>query len=222
MYKTLEAYMQSCMEDSAHDAQHVYRVLYYAMDIARDAKQVDYDVLITACLLHDIGRKEQFEDPAVCHAAAGAQKAKQFLQSLGSNEEFIQKVCHCIATHRYSKKAPAQTLEAKILFDADKLDVAGAAGIARTLLYQGTMGQSLYTLNDKGLVSDGTGDAVPSFFQEYQRKLANLYDGFLTDRGKEMAQQRQRAALDFYRALYEEMNHGYLYGKVFLRQHLEE
>ena len=54
-YEQLEAYMKSCMQDSAHDMEHIYRVLYTALDIADHEKDVDYDVLICACLLHDIG-----------------------------------------------------------------------------------------------------------------------------------------------------------------------
>ena len=64
----LENYMLSCMEDSAHDKEHIYRVLYNALEIAKNESKVDYDILICACLLHDIGRKEQFENPQLCHA----------------------------------------------------------------------------------------------------------------------------------------------------------
>ncbi len=73
-YRLIEAYMLSCMRDSAHDREHIYRVLYAALDIASFEEPVDSDVLIAACLLHDIGRREQFENPALCHAAVGAGK----------------------------------------------------------------------------------------------------------------------------------------------------
>ena len=56
------------MSDAAHDKQHVYRVLYNAVEIAKTERGANYDVLIAACLLHDIGRKEQFEDPSKDHA----------------------------------------------------------------------------------------------------------------------------------------------------------
>ena len=120
-FRLLETYMLSCTADSAHDAEHVYRVLYNALEIAAGEAHVDYDVLITACLLHDIGRKEQFADPALCHAAVGSEKARIFLTGQGFTEEFTARVCHCIFTHRFRRAAPPQTVEAKILFDADKL-----------------------------------------------------------------------------------------------------
>lgn len=95
-YGLLEEYMRSCMADSAHDQEHIYRVLYNALEIAGTESDVDYDVLITACLLHDIGRKEQFEDPAICHAMAGGEKAYRFLLAQGFEESFAQQVKNCI------------------------------------------------------------------------------------------------------------------------------
>ncbi len=70
--KILEDYMLDCMADSAHDKEHVYRVLYHGLAIARTEEDADIDVVIGACLLHDICRKEQSENPAVDHALAGA------------------------------------------------------------------------------------------------------------------------------------------------------
>lgn len=91
-YCLLENYMLRCMQDSAHDKEHVYRVLYHALEIAKEEGGVDYDVLITACLLHDIGRKEQFENPAVCHATAGGDKAYRFLVSEGFERHYAERV----------------------------------------------------------------------------------------------------------------------------------
>ena len=86
-FEKTEAYMLSCMNDSAHDKEHIYRVLYTALDIAAYEQDVDYEILITACLLHDIGRGEQFENPALCHAAVGGDKAFAFLMDCGWTQE---------------------------------------------------------------------------------------------------------------------------------------
>jgi len=221
-YTLIENYMLSCMEDSAHGEDHIYRVLYQALEIAKTEENVDYDVLITACLLHDVGRKEQFADPKVCHAMAGAEKAYTFLTENGFEDEFAQKIRHCIQAHRYRKNNQPQTLEAKILFDADKLDVVGAMGIARTLLYKGKMGEPLYSLLEDGSVSDGTGDVTPSFFQEYKYKLENLYTKFYTKKAAQLAKQRQAAAADFYNNLYKEVKDSYGNGKEELGKLLTE
>ena len=219
-YTMLENYMLSCMEDSAHDAEHIYRVLYNALQIARDEENVNYDILIAACLLHDIGRKEQFADPSLCHAAVGAQKAWRFLTENGFAPDFAEAVAHAIRTHRFRKAMPPQTVEAKILFDADKLDVTGAIGIARTLMYKADMAEPLYHVLPDGHISDGTEDLGPSFFREYKFKLEKMYDRFYTKTGEAMARQRQKIAADFYESLYREVNTGYTEGKNALQAYV--
>ena len=109
-------------------------------------------------------------------------------------------------THRFRKARPPQTLEAKILFDADKLDVTGALGVARTLQYKGNVGDPLYLRKPDGSVDDGTGEGGDSFFREYKFKLEKLYDRFYTASGTRMAQERKRIAEDFYRSLLAEVS----------------
>lgn len=221
-YQLLEHYMHRCMSDSAHDKEHVYRVLYNALQIAGEEEGVNYDVLIAACLLHDIGRKAQFADPSVCHAQAGAQMAWAFLRENGFSAEFADRVRHCIETHRFRKAVPPQSLEAKILFDADKLDVVGAIGIARTLMYKGDQEEPLYQVLPNGEISDGSSDESSSFFREYRFKLEKLYGQFLTQRGAALALERQSIARDFYAQLYREVNEGRSEAKEILQSHITE
>ena len=218
-YQTIEAYMLSSMDDSAHDCEHVYRVLYNALEIAK-SEDVDYDILIAACLLHDIGRLDQIKDPSLCHARVGSEKAYRFLLDMGMAEDFAAQVRHCILTHRFRKNLHPETVEAKILFDADKLDVTGAIGIARTLMYRGTLTEPLYRHLPDGTISDGTEDLGHSFFREYKFKLEKLYDRFYTPRGAELAKQRQTIAREYYESLYREVNEGYERGKDILAQHI--
>lgn len=222
IYTLLENYMLAYMKDSAHDKEHIYRVLYNALEIAKSERSVDYDVLIAACLLHDIGRKEQFEDPALCHAMVGGEKAYRFLMEHGFGEEFSKRVRHCIQTHRFRKSMQPESVEAKILFDADKLDVTGALGIARTLMYKGNVAEPIYTMLPNGVISDGTQDDAPSFFREYKFKLEKLYDKFYTSKGAEMAQERRRIAVTFYESLYHEVNTGYTSGQRMLNELIAE
>lgn len=222
IYDLIEKYMLSCMEDSAHDKEHIYRVLYNALEIAKAEDEVNYDVLITACLLHDIGRKEQFENPSVCHAMVGGEKAFCFLMENGFDEEFSRKVKHCIQTHRFRKSMQPESVEAKILFDADKLDVTGALGIARTLMYKGNVAEPIYNVLPCGEISDGTQDTAPSFFHEYKFKLEKLYDKFYTASGAQLAQERRKIAVAFYENLYQEVSIGYASGQEMLRERIGE
>lgn len=165
----IEHFMLSNTGDAAHDADHIYRVLSKALQIAKNY-DVNYDILVAACLLHDIGRAAQFADPTICHAEFGSEMAYKFLLELGWSQENCRQVKHCILTHRFRNDLPPETIEAKILFDADKLDVCGALGIARTLQYEGKMNYSIH-----------------EFVKEYDRKLIKLYDRFYTETAKQMA-----------------------------------
>lgn len=212
-YSLIETYMLSCMDNNAHDKDHVYRVLYTALQLATTEQNVDLDVLVTACLLHDIGRKEQFDNPSLCHAQVGGDKAYNFLTENGFDRQFADRVKQCIVTHRFRKSNQPQSIEAKILFDADKIDTVGALGIARSLAYNGALGEPLYSLKADGTVSDGTGDSKSSFFREYKFKLENVYSRFYTQSGAKLALSREKSAVDFYNALYNECNAPYVDGK---------
>jgi len=103
-YGEIEAFMLEKMQDSAHDKHHIYRVLNAALDIAHYTdEEVDIDILIAACLLHDIGREEQSADLELCHAAIGAEMAYVFLLSRGWNEHKALHVKECVSTHRYRR-----------------------------------------------------------------------------------------------------------------------
>ena len=93
--RMVKAYMESQMDESdgAHGKEHVYRVLHHAREIARTQPEADRDVLTLACLLHDIGRREQAENPQLCHAQVGAEKAAAFLREKGFPAGQIQRVC---------------------------------------------------------------------------------------------------------------------------------
>ncbi len=204
-FTQIREYMQSCMADMAHDREHVLRVLHNALLIAEETADVDLDVLIAACLLHDIARPEQMADSAVCHALRGGDKAQDFLLASGYDAAFAARVRACIRTHRFRAGMPPESIEAKILFDADKLDAIGAIGMARALVYNGAAGEPIYSRREDGTISDGEGDEADSFCHEYRFKLCKLYDRFYTERGAQLARQREMAAVDFYTALMAEV-----------------
>lgn len=208
-YEALERFMQSCMEDCAHDREHIRRVLSAALEIARHERPVDLEILIAACLLHDIGRKEELENPTLRHNEVGGEKACRFLLERGWKPSRAEWVRDCIITHRYRSDRPPESLEAKILFDADKLDVTGAMGVARTLIYGSMTAQPLYSLEADGSVSDGSRDSQPSFFREYHFKLKKLYESFHTARARELAAERRATAQAFYENLLREARDAY-------------
>jgi len=213
-FKEIEEYMQNQMQDSAHDKHHIYRVLNSAVDIYGHEDSVDFDVLVAACLLHDIGREQQFADlENTCHAEIGSKMAYEYLLSLEWPNDKALHVKECIASHRFRKNCKPQSIEAKILFDADKLEASGAIGIARTLIYEGQVGEPLYILDeDNKIIVDNGGAEISSFFQEYNYKLKRVYNKFYTARAKEIAAERQKTAENFYNGLYNEISNNYVNG----------
>jgi len=208
-FTKIEAYMLEHMKDSAHDMHHIYRVLNSATHIACHESGVDMGVLITASLLHDIGREAQFVDPRLCHAQIGGEMAYDFLLSLEWPEEKALHAKNCINTHRYRGDNTPQSIEAKILFDADKLDACGALGIARTLIYRGSSNQALYILDEhNNIITDDSTDEW-SFFQEYNFKLKNVYGTFYTQHANKLALDMQKTAINFYEGLHDEISRNY-------------
>ncbi|HWS30320.1 MAG TPA: HD domain-containing protein [Clostridia bacterium] len=222
-FHIIEQFMLEKAGDSAHDRAHIERVLFGALDIARYEENADLDVLIAACLLHDIARPLQAKDERVCHARAGAEMAYGFLNQIGWCEDKAAHVRDSIRTHRFRIDDTPATIEAKILYDSDKLDVTGALGIARTLQYGGSMSEPLYALDENGgILLEGGGADVSTFFQEYHFKLKKLYGRFYTERAAALAQEREKTMTDFCDALYREVSETLKNGRAALDEALAE
>lgn len=206
LIRKCEAYMQACLKnDMAHDPQHIYRVLKIAMDIAQHEPDADREQVIIACLLHDIGRKAQLDNPSLCHAEVGGEMAYSFLLQEGVPVSMAGSIRSAIRTHRFRGKQAPDSIEAKILFDADTIDVAGAIGIARSLQYEGNRNIPLYHVDAGGNLIFGEFAQPDCFLREYVFKLQNVYDRLYTKRGKEIAFARREAAQSYYRALVAEI-----------------
>lgn len=135
---------------SAHNMEHVLRVYDLCLRLAEKEKGVDTEVLELASLLHDIARvREDTDDTGKTdHAALGAEMAGKVLREAGYPEQTVRHVCSCIATHRFRGNAVPESIEAKILFDADKLDSLGATGIARSYMLAARYNESIYSDQD--------------------------------------------------------------------------
>ncbi len=184
---TIEQAAQLYQNDSAHDFDHVLRVLANAQHIGT-AENANMDILRTAVLLHDIARADQYRT-GKDHAAEGARRAREMLQDAGQPEEFVEAVCHAIAAHRFRVNNPPQTLEAKILYDADKLDSIGAVGIARAFAFGGFKNRPLWREDDSG---------EHSTLQEFRMKLVKVKDTLFTQTARQMAQKRHNYMVGFF------------------------
>ncbi len=145
-YGKAQAIVEKELACSAHDMDHVMRVYNMALAIAKHEKKVDLDILKMATLLHDIARVKEDDDKTgnTCHAEESAKMCVPILKKLGYADVKIEKVAHCISAHRYKTDNKPETIEAKILFDADKLDSLGAVAILRAGMWMGRNGCSLF------------------------------------------------------------------------------
>ena len=189
--------------DSAHDFDHILRVLALAERIGT-AEGADMEVVRTAALLHDVGRPEE-EREGRCHAEAGAEKARSILSDWPP--EKVDAIAHAIASHRYRGDEAPRTLEARVLFDADKLDSIGAVGIARAYVVGGLQGQRLYAEVDSQHMEDlvqnrsqarhnGPADHTP--VHEFAFKLSRIKDMLFTTTAKRIAEERHRFMREFF------------------------
>ncbi|MCX8189453.1 MAG: HD domain-containing protein [Nitrososphaeria archaeon] len=180
---------------SGHEYAHSLRV-YNLCKILSEGERVDMLVLEAAALLHDIGREHERKDPKVDHAEKSAELAQKILDKVGFPKEKVSEVLYAIRVHRFSKGITPKTLEAKILQDADRIDVSGAIGIATAFAYGGAYGLKLYDINDpfaKSRPLDDKKYCLDHFFT----KLLKLDKTLNTKKGKRLAQKRKRFMIKF-------------------------
>jgi len=147
-------------------------------------------VVKLAALLHDIARPDEDQRQGlVCHARQGAKQAQALLEELGAPAPLIAEVVHCIRAHRFRGRHHPESPEARILFDADKLDAIGAVGIGRAFLFAGEVGARLH---NKGIDLEHTRaySREDTAYREYWVKLRFIKDRMLTAEGRRMARQR--------------------------------
>lgn len=132
---------------SGHGFDHTERVYKNALVISKE-EDVDLDVVKVSALMHDICREDEESKNIKCHAEEGAKLSSEILNELGFPRDKIEKVEYSIRVHRYSGGIVPETIEAKILQDADRLDVLGAIAIARVFEYGGKRGRPSYRKGD--------------------------------------------------------------------------
>lgn len=187
----------------SHKWDHTLRVYRLCKHIGI-AEGVDMDVLLAAAYLHDIGRGYQDESKgAVCHAEKGARLAEPILEKLALSKAQKNNILHCIRSHRFRGSHNPMTPEARVLFDADKLDAIGAVGVARAFLFAGEVGARLHNAEEK--VEDTEPYSVEDTgYREFKVKLSKIRDRMLTAEGRKLAEERHVVMVEFFKRFLEE------------------
>ena len=181
--------------DGAHDVAHLQRVWKNASRI-QASEGGDAEILCAAALLHDCVSVEK-NDPRRSHASRlVAEKAKGLLARRGWLSDRIARTAHAIEAHSFSAGIAPETLEAKILQDADRLDAIGLIGAARCFYTAGRMGSGLYDPEDPMAVSRPLDDKRHAL-DHFPAKLFKLADGFQTTTGAALARLRHKGLEQF-------------------------
>jgi len=189
----------------SHDRFHAERVRDLSLHLADECDgAVDRAVLSAAAWLHDIGRPREAAGEIDDHVNWGAAEATSLLAGESVESDRIEAVEHAVRAHgvRSSSPAPA-TPEAKLLFDADKLEAIGAVGIVRmasilgerSALAEEAVG-AIRLPDDDGTDNDGTDDGglhMSHLRERAKRRRERLY----TAPGRRLGRSRWQFLEDF-------------------------
>ena len=168
--------------DPAHDFEHVMRVYNNAQKIAKKEK-ANQKLVLSAALLHDIISYPKSSKRSKLSSIESAKKSKSILKKYDFTIEEINIVSDAIAEHSFAQNKIPQTIEGKILQDADRLDALGAIGIARVFATSGSLNRPFYKIDDpfcNGRKPDDNRWAIDHFFN----KLLKLESMMNTKSGK--------------------------------------
>lgn len=178
-------------EGSGHDWWHIWRVWQIAKRIAIEEK-ADSVIVELGALLHDLADwKENNGD-----AKAGGRASREWLRSLGADQDLIEKVCTIVDNVSFKGAGVAdkmESIEGKIVQDADRLDAMGAVGIGRTFVYGGSRGRAMYDPETAANIArdfEEYKSAGQTSINHFYEKLLLLKDRMHTKTGKKMALRR--------------------------------
>ena len=182
--------------DGSHDLSHIVRVWRNAWRISATEPGADTELVLAAVILHDCVAVEK-DSPLRSQASRlSAVRAREIMAPLGWDAARIDALAHAIETHSFSAGLTPQTLEARIVQDADRLDSIGAIGVARCFHIGGRMGGALYHPDDPGAEARDLNDRAFAL-DHFPVKLFKVVDGFLTAEGQRMAKARGLFMRDF-------------------------
>jgi uncharacterized protein len=186
--------------DAVHDFDHIVRVYRMAERLAQ-AEGADLEIVRAAALLHDVEGTTPGAVSRQEHHHASAHFAAEVLAGEGWPAERIAEVQHCIRAHRFrDNREPPQTIEAKVLFDADKLDVLGAVGAARVVIYAALAGEPLYAQPSERFLVEGQKEPgeAHSAYHEFLFKLSRIKERLFTQTARTLAEDRHRYLQDYF------------------------
>ncbi len=175
--------------DGAHDLGHLDRVWKSCRLIALDEPGADADVLAAAAYFHDAVNLPKDSPDRAQASRLSAELAVRELAAMGFDAGRMAAVHHAIAAHSFSAGIAPETVEARILQDADRLEALGAIGLARMFLIAGQMGGALFHAADP-LAMERALDDRRYALDHLDVKLFPVAAAMQTATGRRMAEER--------------------------------
>jgi uncharacterized protein len=189
--------------DSAHDFEHIMRVYKNAQKLCKTEK-ANEKLVLSAALLHDIVSYPKSDKRSKNSSTESAKKSKPILEKYGFSKDEITIISDAIRDHSFSKNKIPETLEGKILQDADRLDALGAIGIARVFATGGSLKRPFYNIVDPFCKTRTPDDKIWTVDHFYQ-KLLKLESLMNTKSGKIEAKKRTSILKEFLKQLKQEI-----------------
>jgi uncharacterized protein len=174
--------------DAAHKMDHIHRVVKSAKALA-EIEDANLAVVIPAAWLHDCVTMPKDSGQRHLASQMAAKTAGGFLRASGYDVELIPAIEHAIVAHSFSAKIPPETIEAKVVQDADRLDAIGAVGIARCMMVGTSFGIPLYH-PDEPFPQQREPDDKQYVIDHFYVKLFTLVETMQTEAGRAEAGQR--------------------------------
>lgn len=189
--------------EPGHDFLHVRRVTENARRIAL-AEGANLAIVLPATLLHELFNYPKNHPKSHLSGEVCAEQAAAVLESVGYPSELIEPICYCIRYHSFSRGVMPETLEGKIMQDADRLDAIGAIGIARCFSTGSQMRIPFYNQVDPFCQEREPDDKAYSL-DHFYRKLLRIPETLHTQTGRAMAEQRTAFLRQFLDQLAQEL-----------------
>lgn len=191
--------------DPAHDITHVERVVQNTL-LLTEAENGNAAVSVPAAWLHDCVSVPKNSPLRKQSSQLAAREAVRFLETISYPSALLPQIYHAIEAHSFSANIATQTLEARIVQDADRLEAVGAIGIARCFLTGGSMGTPLYEPSDPFAQTRDLDDRRYTL-DHFYCKLLGLADTMQTDAGRAEAIKRTVYMKSFLQQLAAEIGH---------------
>ena len=184
-------------DDASHDISHFQRVWRTTRRLLKEGDiSANQLVILTACYFHDIIVLPKNHPQRSMASTLAAEETERCLKKLAFPRDLIGEVCHAVKTHSYSAGIEPETIEAKVVQDADRMEALGAIGLARCFYTGGKLKQKLFDPEDPLATRRELDDRVYSL-DHFELKLLKIADSMQTEAGKRMAERSSQFLRDF-------------------------